>query len=153
MKKISLKINGQTRTHEVDESMPLLYLLRGELALNGPKYGCGLEQCGSCMVLIDGRAGPSCRVPAAELEGKEIITLEGLAGEKGGLHPVQKAFVEEEAAQCGYCINGMVIAAVSLLRENPQPDETTIRERLERNLCRCGSHSRIVRAVRRAAGR
>lgn len=151
MKKVSLTINGRTDAYQVDEEMPLLYLLRDELGLNGPKYGCGLEQCGSCMVLLDGQAGPSCRIAAAQLEGREIVTLEGLTGEEGALHPVQQAFIEERAAQCGYCLNGMVIATVSLLRANPQPDEGAIREGLQRNLCRCGSHSRIVRAVQRAS--
>lgn len=151
MKEISLTVNGRTQVHKVDPQMPLLYLLRDELELNGPKFGCGLEQCGSCMVLLDGKAGPSCKVPVGHLEGVSVVTVEGLKGEDGSLHRVQRAFVEENAAQCGYCLNGMVIAAVSLLRLTPEPDEATIRAGLHRNLCRCGSHSRIVRAVQRAA--
>lgn len=149
---IKLTVNGAEHTFDGDPSTPLLYFLRNTLRLNGPKYGCGLEQCGACMVLIEGRKGPTCRIPLSELEGKTVTTLEALTG-PDGLHPVQQAFFDNQAAQCGFCTNGMIIATVSLLRENSNPDESEIREALERNLCRCGSHSRILRAVRSVAGR
>ena len=148
---ISLTVNGTRHSFEGDPTTPLLYFLRNDLALNGPKYGCGLEQCGACMVLIDGAKGPTCRIPMSDVEGKNITTLEALAG-ADGLHPVQKAFLEQQAAQCGYCTNGMIIATVSLLKENPAPSDGEIREALARNLCRCGTHSRILKAVKAAAG-
>ncbi|MBL7698628.1 MAG: (2Fe-2S)-binding protein [Chitinophagaceae bacterium] len=149
-KAISIHVNGTTHTVNVDPSTPLLYVLRNQLELNGPKYGCGLQQCGACMVLIDGKAQPSCMYPVSAVKEQKITTLEGL-GKEGKLHPVQEAFVSEQAAQCGYCLNGMVMSAVSLLSDNPHPDDDEIREGLHRNLCRCGTHSRIIKAVKRAS--
>lgn len=150
-KDITLRVNGKTHTVRVDPATPLLYVLRNQLALNGPKYGCGIEVCGSCMALMDGLAVPSCRVPVEEMAGRNIVTLEGLTASDGKLHPVQRAFVKEQAAQCGYCLNGMVMATVALLESNKKPDETEIRAGLDRNLCRCGTHTRIIKAVQRAA--
>ncbi len=150
-KDVILRVNGKTHTVRVDPVTPLLYVLRNQLELNGPKYGCGIEVCGSCMVLMDGQAVPSCRIPVVEMAGRDIVTLEGLAASDGKLHPVQSAFVKEQAAQCGYCLNGMVMAAVALLGSNKKPDETEIRAGLDRNLCRCGTHTRIIKAVQRAA--
>jgi nicotinate dehydrogenase subunit A len=147
-----LRVNGKSHTVNTDPSTPLLYVLRNQLALNGPKYGCGLQQCGACMVLLNGKAQPSCMIAASSVTEIEITTLEGVSKENNKLHPVQEAFVLEQAAQCGYCLNGMVISAISLLAENPHPDETAIREGMQRSLCRCGSHARIIRAVKRAAG-
>ncbi|WP_373511327.1 (2Fe-2S)-binding protein [Persicitalea sp.] len=150
-KDVTLRVNGKTRTVRVDPATPLLYVLRNQLELNGPKYGCGIEVCGSCMVLMDDQAVPSCRIPVEEMSGREITTLEGLTQSDGTLHPVQSAFVEEQAAQCGYCLNGMVIAAVALLESNKKPNETEIRAGMDRNLCRCGTHTRMIKAVQRAA--
>lgn len=147
---IRLSVNGREHIVDVDPTTPLLYVLRNDLGLNGPKYGCGLQQCGSCRVLLDGEAQATCLLPVSAAEGRSITTLAGLA-ESDALHPVQEAFVEEQAAQCGYCLNGMVISAVALLRDNPDPDPATIREGMDRVLCRCGTHARILRAVRRAA--
>lgn len=147
----TLYVNSRQYELEVDPNTPLLYLLRNELELNGPKYGCGIERCGSCMVLLDGKAMPSCVMPGAGAAYYQITTLEGL-GDKENLHPVQKAFIEEQAAQCGYCLNGMIMSAKALLDEKPSPTDAEIREALERVLCRCGTHSRIIRAVKRAAG-
>lgn len=147
---IQLHVNGKLHTVQVDPSTPLLYVLRNQLALNGPKYGCGLQQCGACMVLLNGKAEPSCMLPVAAVANKKIITLEGLVQPDNTLHPVQEAFVHEQAAQCGYCMNGMVISAVALLQENPNPDEAAIRAGLQRALCRCGTQSRIIKAVKRA---
>ncbi|MBV7544280.1 (2Fe-2S)-binding protein [Acidovorax sp. sic0104] len=133
----------------------LLHVLRNDLALNGPKYGCGLGQCGACTVLVDGVAARACVIPAQGVVGREVTTLEGLSarcgGAAAGLHPVQQAFVDEQAAQCGYCLNGMVMMAVALLERNPEPDEAAIRRELSANLCRCGTHVEIIRAVQRAA--
>lgn len=148
---IVLKVNGAAHTVTIDPATPLLYVLRNQLALNGPKYGCGLQQCGACMVLLNEKAQPSCMTPVSSLEGINITTLEGLS-QHNKLHPVQEAFVQEQAAQCGYCLNGMVITAVALLKENPNPDASAIREGMYRSLCRCGSHARIIRAIKRAAG-
>lgn len=134
-----------------DPETPLLYILRDHLELKGPKYGCGLQLCGACMVLLDGKAEPSCMIHAIAVANISITTLEGLAQADGSLHPVQDAFVEEQAAQCGYCLNGMVMSAVSLLKGNAQPDDVSIRAGLQRALCRCGTHSRIIKAVKRAA--
>jgi nicotinate dehydrogenase subunit A len=145
---ITLHINGTTRPVDDDPQTPLLYVLRGALQLNAAKFGCGLAQCGSCMVLIDGEAVPSCVMPIAALEGKTITTLEGLGAASGAL---QRAFVEEQAAQCGYCTAGMIVRAHALLSRNPAPTDVQIREHMETNLCRCGVHLRILRAVRRAS--
>ncbi len=150
-KDISLHVNGKKQTVRTDPATPLLYVLRNQLELNGPKYGCGIEVCGACMVLMDGVATPSCRVPVESMEGRKIITLEGLTKADGSLHPVQRAFVKEQAAQCGYCLNGMVMASVALLTENKKPDEAAIRVGLDRNLCRCGTQARIIKAVQTAA--
>lgn len=148
---IHLRVNGKEYSLQADPATPLLYILRDQLALSGPKYGCGLQQCGSCMVLVDGVAQASCMLPVEAVGHSEIGTIEGLAGPGDRLHPVQEAFVAEQAAQCGYCLNGMVIAAVSLLRDHPHPDDPTIIAYLQRNLCRCGTQARIIRAVKRAA--
>ena len=149
---IQLQVNGKTHTVQVDPSTPLLYVLRNQLALNGPKYGCGLQQCGACMVLLDGKAEPSCMLPVEAVKNKKITTLEGIAPGTDTLHPVQEAFVTEQAAQCGYCLNGMVMQAYALLQDNPKPDDTAIRNALQHSLCRCGTYARIVRAVKRASG-
>lgn len=148
---IQLQVNGRKEVVQVDPATPLLYVLRNQLLLNGPKYGCGLQQCGACMVLLNGKAQPSCMLPVSAVKDQPIITLEGLTRKDNTLHPVQEAFVEEQAAQCGFCLNGMVIQAVALLAENPTPDDAAIREALERSLCRCGTQTRIIKAVKRAA--
>ena len=148
---LKLHINGRDHEINVNPSTPLLYVLRNELKLNGPKFGCGLQQCGACMVLIDGEARPSCRMPIRNLVKSKIITLKGLIGNDGALHPVQKAFVKEQAAQCGYCLNGMVISSVALLEKNKNPSDIEIRQELAINICRCGVHSRVIKAVKTAA--
>jgi nicotinate dehydrogenase subunit A len=147
---ITLTVNGETRTVEASPETPLIYVLRNDLELNGPKFGCGLGECGACAVLVDGRSVRSCTTASATVEGHEIITLEGL-GTSTNPHPVQQAFIEKQAAQCGYCLNGMIIATAALLRRDPAPNEKTIREALARHLCRCGTHVEILAAVRRAA--
>ena len=147
---LKLNVNGQLGQTEADADTPLLYVLRDNLGLQGPKYGCGLGQCGACTVLINGEAVRSCVTPAAIVKSASIVTLEGL-GTAQELHPVQQAFIDEQAVQCGYCINGMVMTAVVLLRKNPRPSEAQIRQALANNLCRCGTHTRIVKAVQRAA--
>ncbi|GAA4396075.1 (2Fe-2S)-binding protein [Nibrella viscosa] len=148
---LTLQVNGKQHTVTVDPATPLLYVLRNQLQLNGPKYGCALHQCGSCMVLFDGKANPSCRIPVEAAAAFSITTLEGLTQKDGSLHPVQQAFVDQQAAQCGYCLNGMVISAVSLLRETKKPDEAAIRAGMQRVLCRCGSQARVMRAIKQAA--
>jgi nicotinate dehydrogenase subunit A len=147
---IVITVNGSSHAVQAVPTTPLLYVLRNELGLHGPQFGCGLEQCGSCMVLYGKEAKQSCKMTVADVGQTPIITLEGLL-EDGQLHPVQKAFIEEEAAQCGYCTNGMIIAATALLLKVHDPSERVIREALDGNLCRCGSHLRILRAVKRAA--
>ena len=147
-----LTVNGRSVAVEAAPGTRLLYVLRNDLVLNGPKYGCGLGQCGSCTVLVDGRALRSCAIPLRAAIGRRITTLEGLA-EGGRLHPVQEAFIAENAAQCGYCLNGMIMTTVALLAANPDPDEAEIRAGLQGNLCRCGTHIEILRAVRNAAER
>lgn len=149
-KRHTLVVNGVEATVEASERTPLLYILRNDLGLNGPKYGCGLGECGSCSVLVDGRARRSCIVPLGAVGRRRITTLEGLARDLT-LHPVQQAFVAEDAAQCGYCLNGMIMTTVSLLSGNADPSEDEIRAALRFNLCRCGTHIEILRAVRRAA--
>ncbi len=146
----TLSINGVNRSVEADADEPLLYVLRNEIELNGAKFGCGLGQCGACTVLKDGAPIRSCVVPAASLVGAQITTLEGL-GAGGKLHPLQQAFLDEQAGQCAYCIPGMIMTAAALLKRSPQPAEPEIRAALQGNLCRCGSHNRIVRAIQRAA--
>ena len=149
----SLRVNGKRVRIDIDDpDMPLLYALRDNLALKGPRFGCGLEQCGACTVHIDGRAVRSCVTPLSSVTEKQrIVTLEGL-GTPRRPHPVQSAFIEEQAAQCGYCINGMVMEAAAFLTRNKRPSDAQIKEALAKNLCRCGSHDRIVKAVKRAAG-
>ncbi len=148
--KITLKVNGKSYQGDVDPDMPLLYFLRNNLQMNGPKYGCGIERCGSCMVLLNGKANPSCVIPASAAQEFDITTLEGLAKGKK-LDIVQEAFIEEQAAQCGYCLNGMIISAKALLSENKNPSDLQIRQALQRVLCRCGTHTRMIKAVKNAA--
>jgi aerobic-type carbon monoxide dehydrogenase small subunit (CoxS/CutS family) len=143
---IRLNVNGQDHDIDADPDTPLLYVLRDELGLNGAKYGCGLGQCGACTVMVDGQAVFSCLTPAAVLPGRQIRTIEGL-----GNNATQQAFIAEQAAQCGYCIAGMVMRAQALLDHNPHPTEAEIRRHMSVNLCRCGTHMRILAAVRRAA--
>jgi nicotinate dehydrogenase subunit A len=145
-----LQVNGEQRSLPLSVNASLLHVLRNDLALNGPKYGCGLGQCGSCTVLIDGLAARACVVPAQGVQGRAITTLEGL-GSREQLHPVQQAFIDEQAAQCGYCLNGMILMTVSLLTHTPDPTEEEIRSALSGNFCRCGTHVEIIRAVKRAA--
>jgi nicotinate dehydrogenase subunit A len=147
---ISLKVNGTMRSVPAAPDTPLLYVLRNDLALNGAKFGCGLAQCGACTVLIDGQPVRSCVTPAGMLASSEVTTIEGL-GTIEKPHPLQQAFIDEQAAQCGYCINGMLMTAKALLAQNPHPTDAQVREGLALNLCRCGTHNRIVRAVLRAA--
>jgi nicotinate dehydrogenase subunit A len=147
---ISLKVNGARHSVPAEPNTPLLYVLRNDLALNGAKFGCGLAQCGACTVLIAGQAARSCTTEIGSIGDAEITTIEGI-GTIENPHPLQQAFIDEQAAQCGYCINGMIMAAKSLLDRNPRPTEQDVREGLATNLCRCGTHGRIVRAVLRAA--
>jgi nicotinate dehydrogenase subunit A len=147
---MDLKVNGNLHSVDVDPETPLLYVLRDDLQLNAAKFGCGEGLCGACTVLVDGEAVFSCVIPIGPLQGKEITTVEGLGtAEKPG--PMQRAFMEEQAAQCGYCIPGMMMKAQALLQKNEQPSDPEIRLYLASNLCRCGTHMRILRAVRRAA--
>jgi nicotinate dehydrogenase subunit A len=145
-----IHVNGQRHEVRADPETALLYVLRNDIRLKGARYGCGLGQCGACTVLVDGRPVQSCDFPLLAAAGKSITTIEGLAA-GGKLHPLQRAFVEEQAAQCGYCITGIIMSAKALLDANPRPSEADIRTALKGNLCRCGSHQRIVRAIRRAA--
>jgi len=147
---INLKVNGVPRSVTAEPDTPLLYVLRNDFELNGAKYGCGLSQCGACTVLIDGQAVRSCVTPISALEKSEITTIEGL-GSIDKPHVLQQAFIEEQAAQCGYCTNGMIMSAKELLDRNPRPSEPDVRAALATNLCRCGTHNRIIRAVLRAA--
>lgn len=150
MAQIPLHVNGKSSVVDIDPATPLLYVLRDDLGLNGPKFGCGLGQCGACTVIIDGRTARSCSIAVGRARNRTIITLEGL-GTVEHPHYLQKAFVEEQAAQCGYCINGMIMTAKALLDQNPHPTRAQIKDALDDNLCRCGTHLRIVRAVERAA--
>jgi nicotinate dehydrogenase subunit A len=151
MTEITLRVNGQNQKIAVDDpNMPLLYALRDDLGLRGPKFGCGLGQCGACSVIIDGEAARSCVTLAIDARGKEITTLEGL-GDPDRPSRMQAAFIAEQAAQCGYCTNGMIMTATALLLRRPRPAETDVREALAQNLCRCGSHARVIAAVLRAA--
>ena len=147
---INIKVNGAMRSVPAEPDTPLLYVLRNDLGLNGAKFGCGLAQCGACTVLIDGKAVRSCVTPIDTLGQSEITTVEGL-GTPEHPHPLQAAFMAEQAAQCGYCIAGMIMTAKALLDRNPQPSAAEVRQGLAENLCRCGTHNRIVRAVLRAA--
>lgn len=149
MSEITLTVNGQTHTVDVDPATPLLYVLRNDLGLRGPRFGCGLSQCGTCAVLIDGRAVRSCRQRVSRVEG-EITTLEGLSAD-GELHPVQQAWIAEQVPQCGYCQNGQILTAKALLDENPNPSDDEIRQGMNGALCRCMTYYRIQAAVKRAA--
>ena len=150
MAQITLKVNGKSRTVDADPSTPLLYVLRDDLELNGPRFGCGLSQCGACTVILDGAAIRSCSLPVSAVQSRAITTLEGL-GSVAHPHPLQAAFIEEQAAQCGYCMNGMIMSSKVLLDKNPHPTDDDIRKALDPNLCRCGSHLRVIRAVKRAS--
>ena len=145
-----LKVNGRTQEVAVPDDTPLLYVLRNDLKLNGPKYGCGLSQCGACTVLVDGQAVRSCVTPVDTVTGQDITTLEGL-GTLDKPSKLQQAFIDEQAAQCGYCMNGMIMSAQALLHKTPKPTEAQVRTALDGNLCRCGVHNRVVRAVMRAS--
>ena len=147
---ITLSVNGKSRTVDIDPNTPLLYVLRDNLALHGPRFGCGLAQCGSCTVIVDGKAVRSCTTAVSKVAGHKVTTLEGL-GSTAKPHPLQQAFIDEQAAQCGYCINGMIMTSMALLDRNPNPSDREIKQALAGNLCRCGTHLRIVRAVKRAA--
>jgi nicotinate dehydrogenase subunit A len=151
MIELTLRVNGESRKVNIDDpDMPLLYALRDDLALRGPKFGCGLGQCGACTVLMDGEAARSCVTRAMDAQGRQITTLEGL-GSPDRPSRVQAAFIAEQAAQCGYCTNGMIMTATALLSRLPHPAESDVREALAQNLCRCGSHARVLAAVLRAA--
>jgi len=150
MAQISLTVNGKPRTVNTDPTTPLLYVLRDDLELNGPRFGCGLAQCGACTVIMEGKAARSCSIAVSAAQNRKITTLEGL-GTVQHPHYLQTAFIEEQAAQCGYCMNGMIMTAKVLLDQNPNPSEPQIRRALNANLCRCGSHLRVIRAVQRAA--
>jgi nicotinate dehydrogenase subunit A len=145
---LQLTVNGRAYTVEVEPRTPLLYVLRNDLRLNGPKFGCGLAQCGACAVIVGGEAVRSCVTPVADAVGKEVTTLEGL-GTVDDPHPLQQAFIVEQAAQCGYCINGMIMTAKAFLDQHPDADAAALRQALQRNLCRCGTHLRILRAINR----
>jgi nicotinate dehydrogenase subunit A len=149
---VELSVNGSTVSVVVDDpDTPLLYVLRNELGLHGPRFGCGLGQCGACTVHIDGNAVRSCITPLSSITDGKVVTLEGLGTDERP-HAVQQAFIDEQAVQCGYCINGMIMQSAALLAHNPKPTEQQIKTELTNNLCRCGTHLRIVRAVKRAAG-
>lgn len=150
---VELEVNGVRRALDADPDTPLLYALRNDLDLKGSRFGCGSGQCGACFVLVDGRAMPSCDLPLWSAVGKRITTIEGLApsAAAGELHPVQRALIAEQAAQCAFCASGVIMSAVGLLSVNPKPSEKEVTAALDRNLCRCGSHNRMVRAVLRAA--
>ncbi len=147
---IALEVNGKSHEIDADPSTPLLYVLRNELELHGPKFGCGLGQCGACTVHIDGRATFSCLLPIAAVGDRAVTTLEGLL-EDGRPNKLQQAFIDEQAAQCGYCISGMVMRAQALLKTNAHPTDDEIRKHMRPNLCRCGTHAAIMRAIKRAA--
>ena len=151
MARISLKVNGKTQVVDVDPETPLLYVLRNDLQLNGPKFGCGLAQCGACTVIMNGNAIRSCVTLVSAVQNQPVTTLEGLGSTKK-MHKIQQAFVDEQALQCGYCINGMIMTSKALLDKNPKPSDSQIKEALAGNLCRCGTHTRILRAVKRASG-
>ena len=151
MATLKLNVNATARSVELDDpETPLLYVLRNDLRLTGTHFGCGLSQCGACTVLIDGRATRSCVTPASAVKARAVTTIEGL-GSPERPDPIQAAFIAEQAAQCGYCTSGMIVAARALLQQTPRPTEAQVREALAGNLCRCGSHARVIRAVLRAA--
>ena len=145
-----LNVNGATRRANVEPDTPLLYILRNDLELSGPRFGCGLSQCGACTVLVDGKPTRSCVTPVVSIGAAKVTTLEGL-GSTEKLHPLQKAFIEEQAAQCGFCTNGMIMTAKALLDKTPHPTDAQVRKALAANFCRCGTHNRIVRAILRAS--
>jgi nicotinate dehydrogenase subunit A len=147
----TVQVNGGRHEVTCPRDTPLLYVLRNDLGLMGPRFGCGLGQCGACMVLLDGHATYSCDLPVWSVIGHDVVTVEGLSGD-GEPSPLQRAFEAEQAAQCGYCMSGILVSASALLRTNPTPGEHDVRTALDRNLCRCGSHNRVIRAVLRAAG-
>jgi len=150
MAQITLNVNGKSRVVETDPATPLLYVLRNDLELHGPKFGCGLAQCGACTVIMDGNAVRSCVTPVSQARNRKLTTLEGLGTEqKPGV--LQVAFIEEQAAQCGFCMNGMIMNAKVLLDKNPTPTEDDIKKALDPILCRCGSHLRVIRAIKRAS--
>lgn len=151
MARYQIHVNGRPQKVDAEPDTPLLYVLRDNLELHGPKFGCGMAQCGACTVHLDGQATRSCVMPVSAIGTKKVTTLEGL-GSSSKPSPLQQAFIDEQAAQCGYCINGMVMQAADLLKRTPRPTEQQIREGLAMNLCRCGTHQRIVRAVQRASG-
>ncbi len=150
MTKMTLTVNDRVHTVEIDADTPLLYVLRDNLEFKGPRFGCGLGQCGACTVIVDGAAVRSCVYPAKAAVGHKITTLEGL-GSSAQPHPLQKAFIDEQAAQCGYCLNGMIMEAKAFLDKNKAPTELQIKDALANNLCRCGTHTRIIKAIQRAA--
>jgi nicotinate dehydrogenase subunit A len=147
---VQLQVNGQGHALRLTSAATLLHVLRNDLGLNSPKFGCGLGQCGACTVLIDGTPARACVIPAQEIQHRDITTSEGL-GQASAPHPVQQAFIDEQAAQCGYCLNGMVMMTVALLKRCPDPTDSQIRQALSGNLCRCGTHLEIIAAVKRAA--
>jgi nicotinate dehydrogenase subunit A len=146
-----ITVNGQQQTVNASPDTPLLYVLRNDLGLNGPKFGCGLSQCGACAVQLDGKPVRSCVTPLSQVGSQAVTTLEGL-GTPTNPHPLQQAFIDEQAGECAFCMNGMIMYSAALLAQNPSPSEDDIKQALNGNLCRCGSHQRIVRAVQRAAG-
>ena len=148
---MQLSVNGKSVDVEVDSSTTLLEVLRNDLGLSGPRFGCGLGQCGACTVLLNGTPIRSCVTPVSAIQGNEVTTIEGL-GTLDSLHKVQAAFIDEQAAQCGYCANGMVMSASALLERNPSPTDKEIRQALDSYLCRCGTHTRIIKAVKKASG-
>ncbi len=147
---LTINVNGAQHVVHADADTPLLYVLRNDVKLKGARFGCGLGQCGACTVIVDGKAVQSCDVPVSSVVGKTVTTIEGISS-KGRLHPLQKAFIDEQAAQCGYCVSGIIMAAKALLDANPRASDAEVRQALARNLCRCGTHQRILRAIRRAA--
>ena len=150
IRNLALAVNGRTHTLQADENTPLLYVLRNDCKLKGTRFGCGAGQCGSCHVMVDGVSVPSCDTPVWSVEGKQVVTIEGL-GRDGKLHALQQAFIDEQAAQCGYCLSGILVGAAALLATHPDPTEAEVRAALDGHLCRCGTHNRIVRAVLRGA--
>src|SRR5258707_6051917 len=150
MAAVTLNVNGRAHTADVDPTTPLLYVLSDDLALNGPKFGCGLGQCGACTVIVRGRAVRSCVTPVSTVDGAEVTTLEGL-GTVGKPHPIQQAFIEEEAAQCGFCVNGVILTAKALLDQNPKATDAQIEQALSTVLCRCFTHTRMMRAIKKCS--
>jgi nicotinate dehydrogenase subunit A len=146
-----LRVNGRRWEVRCRPDTPLLYILRNDLGLKGSRYGCGLGQCGACMVLLDGKPTPSCDLPVWSVQGHEVVTIEGLVEDDAGMQALQRSFTDQQAAQCGYCTSGILVSACALLRTQPSPDRAAIHEALDRNLCRCGSQGRVVRAVLGAA--